>query len=184
MSQSLADYLIHAINRINPPRYQEFLDRVSQGNLTRDENPATHFSTFFVAIDISQKLVFIGHHKKADLWIFNGGHIDKGELPPATVRREILEEWGIDPIPTQNLTPQLLTITQINNKSQVCKTHYDVWFFVSVDKSTFHPDPNLLAIEFHQNKWLSISEAKKITTDPNTQFGLNFINNYIFPLPV
>lgn len=183
MTQSLAEYLIQAINRIKSPQYQELMDRVTQGNLTRDENPATHFSTFFVALDISQKKVFIGHHKKADLWIFNGGHIDQGELPSVTVRREMLEEWGIDPVPNQDLNPQLLTITKINNHVQKCKTHFDVWFFIPVEKKNFRPDPLLLATEFHQNKWLSISEAKKITTDLNTQIGLDFINNHYFPKP-
>jgi 8-oxo-dGTP pyrophosphatase MutT (NUDIX family) len=181
MSQSLSDYLIQTINRINPPQYQEFLDRVSQGQLTRDENPASHFSTFFVAIDISQKQVFIGHHKKADLWIFNGGHIDLGELPHATIRREMLEEWGIDPVPNIDLTPQLLTITQINkNNIRKCRTHFDIWYFIPVNKNTFHPDQKLLSTEFFQTKWMSITDAKIIAVDPNMQIGLDFINQNYF----
>jgi len=40
------------------------------------------------------KLLLI-HHKKLDLWLPPGGHIEKDETPDDAVKREFLEELGI-----------------------------------------------------------------------------------------
>lgn len=43
----------------------------------------------------SNKLLLI-HHKKLDLWLGVGGHIEENETPDRALRREIQEEVGID----------------------------------------------------------------------------------------
>ena len=58
----------------------KYKDRIKQGDFTRDENPASHFCVYFASFDENKKEIFIGHHKKSGLWLFNGGHIDKGEI--------------------------------------------------------------------------------------------------------
>ena len=40
--------------------------------------------------------VLLIHHKKLDLWIPVGGHIDKDETPNEALLREVKEEVGID----------------------------------------------------------------------------------------
>jgi hypothetical protein len=59
---------------------RQFLTRVKEGRLTRDENPVNHFDVFFAAYDPVMKHIFFGHHKKADIWLFNGGHMDADSL--------------------------------------------------------------------------------------------------------
>lgn len=146
----------------------EFLNRVEEGFLTRDENPLSHFCVYFAAYDSQEKQVFIGHHKKSGLWLFNGGHIDKGETPEGALAREMGEEWGVE-ISLQRIgKPKLITITPINNLKIKCSSHYDIWFFVPVSKTQFFPDKEKLDTEFHLTGWKSIEEARKEITDPNT----------------
>lgn len=149
--------------------YAKYIARVSEGKLTRDENPSTHFCVYFAAYDPIQKEVFIGHHKKSNLWLFNGGHIDQGETPEEALTREIGEEWGVDISPQAIGEPKLLTITEINNPTkQTCTRHYDIWYFVPVSKSNFKPDSKKLAKEFHETRWVDPNEAIKLVTDNNT----------------
>lgn len=146
-----------------------FLSRAEQGDLTRDENPYTHFCVYFAAYDPGAREVFIGHHKKSGLWLFTGGHMDKGEVPSETLEREIGEEWGKQMKADDIGDPALLTITEIDNPAkQTCVRHYDIWYFVPVQKATFDPAPDLLGIEFHQTRWLPPLQAREVVTDPNT----------------
>ncbi len=147
---------------------EKFLRRIGEGKLTRDENPVTHFGVYFAGFDPATREVFVGRHKKSDLWLFNGGHIDRGESLGQTLEREMGEEWGFVHPAAKTLEPSLLTITEITNDRQTCRRHYDIWYFVPVDKSSFSPDESKLTKEFHQIKWLTFSDARKLITDSNT----------------
>lgn len=173
----IADYLKNSdeLKKQNPQVFEQFVRRYEEGNLTRDENKDTHFSTFFLALDTENKEVFLGLHKKANLWLCNGGHIDQGETPNQTVAREIGEEWGLDSSKLHISGPECLTITKIANPNHPCKIHYDIWFVVFVSKSDFHPNQDLLQQEFHRNQWVKLSEIKNFVTDPSALEGLNFL---------
>lgn len=154
----------------------KFLQKINEGNLTKDEDPKSHFCVYFAAYDPKAKQIFIGHHKKSSLWLFNGGHIDKDEIPSEALEREIKEEWGIIMQSKDIGNPLLLTITKINNPAkQTCRTHYDIWYFVSVNKKNFNPSKKNLAEEFYENKWTSTSEAKLIVTEINTLKAIKFL---------
>ncbi len=159
----------------------KFIKRLMKGRLTRDENPESHFSTYFAAYDLSARQIFIGLHKKAGLWLFNGGHIDKGELIRQTLTREINEEWGIDSNDLEIKSPAFLTITEIDNPSkQSCRIHYDLWHFISVDKNYFNPEKEKLLQEFHEAGWKSLKEAKDLIRDRNTLKAIDFIEKNYF----
>jgi 8-oxo-dGTP diphosphatase len=141
---------------------RKFFARSAEGNLTRDENPASHFCIYFFPYNPETKRVFVVHHKKSGLWISPGGHIDKGEMLFETLEREMKEELGVDYRASIDLTPFLLTITPIENRVQPCKAHYDIWYAISTDGNDFNIDPR----EFHETRWLTIAEARKLVTDP------------------
>lgn len=157
------------------PASRQFAERLdADPNLTRDENPYTHFCVYFAAYDPESKQVFVGHHKKSRLWLFNGGHIDKGETLQKALEREIGEEWGLEMKAEDIGEPQLLTITEINNPTkQTCTKHYDIWYFVPVDKKSFIPDKNLLAKEFYTTNWMTPEEARAVITDLSTLEAIN-----------
>ena len=170
MAADLAGELIRLVKKKfgGSPLSGEFLRRIRERKLTRDENPVTHFGVYFAGFDPAVREVFVGRHKKSDLWLFNGGHIDLGESLVQTLEREMEEEWGFVHPAAKTLEPCLLTITEITNDRQICRRHYDIWYFAPVDKTTFSPDEAKLAKEFHQIKWATFAEARKAITDLNT----------------
>lgn len=161
---------------------QKFLERLEQEKLTINENPQSHLCTYFAAYDPKARQVFIGHHKKAGLWLVNGGHIDEGETLQETLKREIDEEWGLDYENLNISEPQLFTITEIYNPGkQPCRAHYDIWHFVSVDKNTFNPDKDKLAEEFYENRWANLKEARELVIkDINHTKAVDFVENNLF----
>ena len=159
----------------------KFLQRIDKGNITRDEDPKNHLCVYFAAYDLKQKQLFIGHHKKSGLWLFNGGHIDKGENSIEAVEREIEEEWGIK-MPASSIdNPRLLTITEIDNPTkQTCRRHYDIWYFISVNKDEFFPSQENLSVEFYDIKWVTSSEARCIVIEPNVLKAIEFLEEKAF----
>lgn len=168
-------------NQTAPGVASKFLERLKQDNFTRDENSKSHFCVYFAAYDPQAKEIFIGHHKKSGLWLFNGGHIDRGETIKETAIREIGEEWGLDGNDFKILPPSLFTITEINNPTkQPCNFHYDIWCFIAIDKDNFKPDRDRLSEEFHEAGWKSTIGAKNLTKDKSTFKAIEFIENTYF----
>ncbi len=147
----------------------KFYKRITEGKLTQDENKESHICVYFAAFDPHARQVFIGRHRKSGLWLFNGGHIDKGETLHNALKREISEEWGIS-IDLKLLSlPSLLTLTRTKeNLNQKCKWHFDIWYFVKVNKYIFFPVREKLEKEFSKMKWLYTKDAIKLVIDPNT----------------
>ena len=155
---------------------RDFLSRVQKENVSREENPYTHFCVYFAAYDNSSNHVFIGHHRKSGLWLFNGGHMDKREQPLETLEREMMEEWGS--VQKYRNIPSLLTVTEIEHPDrQICRFHYDIWYFILLDMNKFNPDENLLGKEFYQIGWKTMRNAKLLTNDPNTKIALTWLEN-------
>lgn len=139
-----------------------WLKRLEEGMLTRDEQPASHFCCYFLPYNPATKEVFIIHHKKSDLWLAPGGHIDKGESLIQALNREIEEELGVKNMIKKEMKPFLLTVSPISNPVHPCKEHLDIWYRFLADGSEFNVDPR----EFHETRWLSVDEARKLVTDP------------------
>jgi len=171
--QSLLNFINSARDPLNLK--QQFLERLEQDSLTREENPASHFCAFFAPFDPQAAEVFIGHHIKGDSWLFNGGHLDAGETPLQTVHREMQEEWGTEIGDHRIIDSNLITITNIDSPMQTCKTHYDLWFFVSLSKAQFKPNKALLKKEFYQWGWYSQSEAQRLCRKEDVQEALDVI---------
>jgi 8-oxo-dGTP pyrophosphatase MutT (NUDIX family) len=137
-------------------------DRLRQGMPTRDENPRSHFCAYFLPYNPMTYQVFIVHHKKSGLWISPGGHIDAGETLFQTLNRELEEELGVKNGIKRGIQPFLFTITPIENSVQSCKEHFDLWYRIPTDGSSFSIDPK----EFHDTRWLTVADARTLVTDP------------------
>lgn len=141
--------------------YKRFLARINYHNdLTHEKNPQSHFCCFTLPIDRITKSIFLVHHIKADDWIPPGGHIDAGETPIQTVRREFAEELEYQ-ITNEPVMLFDLSIKDIDTPKGLCKTHYDLWYAVETVKKQFRIDKS----EFYDAEWFSYDKAlQKIET--------------------
>ncbi len=140
---------------INNKLFIKFNNRIKAGNnLTKISNPGSHFCAFMVPYDQKSKMIFIGHHIKADEWIPPGGHLELGETPKQTVVREFKEELD-SVITSKSIHFFDINITLISNRISTCKTHFDLWHVVMVKKQNFVYDKG----EFYDASWFSIEAA-------------------------
>jgi len=144
-------------NSISKKTIQDFFQRINENKLIKKDNVNSHFCVFFLPADIKNKKIYLCHHKKANDWIPPGGHIDENELPTQTVIRECKEELSIN-IKSGQIEFLNLSVKQIKNSDQICKTHFDIWYLTHLKTQPI----NFLQKEFLDAKWVTISEAKKL----------------------
>ncbi|MBI4226090.1 NUDIX domain-containing protein [Candidatus Roizmanbacteria bacterium] len=134
---------------------RQFINRLGFGKLTLQQNPFNHYCSFFVPFDLDSKMIFVGHHIKADQWIPPGGHIEQNESPIKTVYREFREELNHQLL-NEIIKPFDLSITtEIRNLTRSCRIHYDFWYLVQIEKKDF----NFAKSEFYEMYWLPIDTA-------------------------
>ena len=160
--KSFPNFTIDLSNCLNKKISNQFKQRISQGSLTRDENPADHFCVSFCCYSLKNKRFFITHHKKSGLWMFPGGHIDRNESPEETLYREMKEELGFICAHSQNHQPILNSIFSLNDiPNNKCKIHYEIFYAIPAEKEDFQIDPK----EFLDTKWATLEEAEKLMTN-------------------
>ncbi|MCI5052088.1 MAG: NUDIX domain-containing protein [Simkaniaceae bacterium] len=126
----------------------------SGAEIFRREKPATpdvHLVSYFVPYDPIQNKVLLVHHKKALLWLPPGGHVDPGEHPKETARREMQEELFCEAEFLQE-SPVMLTVSKTVN---ISPEHTDVslWYLVRGDaQAQYEFDPR----EFFAIEWVDI----------------------------
>lgn len=170
MSKETVQTFVDGINKSDAKHEirSKFLKRIKDGKISLEENPKNHFTVSFVAYDFKKKLVFAGLHKRSELWMFNGGHVEKGESLSDALRREVEEEWGSASFLEKVDKPSLLTVTPvINPGDRECKLHYGVWYFIPVESNEFKPDLQILAKEYTEAGWKTFAEAGKLIIVPN-----------------
>lgn len=135
--------------------FAEFIKRINQGKLLRQENPSDHFCVFFLPVDYESKSVYLVDHIKADDWIPPGGHIENFEHPVETVKREIVEELNFK-VNENDIKIFDLTIKDITNLVRSCRKHWDIWYLIPVKKRNFKIDMR----EFRGGKWFTVGDLK------------------------
>ena len=141
---------------------ERFLKRIDSNiPLTKENNFYDHICSFFVPVNRKNKLIYIGHHIKADQWIPPGGHIKTDETPIETVKREFEEELK-HKLTREKIELFDLSIKDIEpNPRHSCKRHYDFWFIVYTDKKDF----DFIKKEFYDASWHTLEETlKKVKT--------------------
>lgn len=90
--ETLREYL-KSNNPKNAGELSAFLD--SGANLYSRSNTFGHItaSSWILSDDLSSVLLI--NHKKYNIWVAPGGHVDEGEIPSEAAVRETLEEVGI-----------------------------------------------------------------------------------------
>lgn len=137
----------------------------SGAEIFRTAKPATpdpHLVAYFLLIDTSSNQILLVDHKKAGLWLPSGGHVEINELPKETVKREILEELGIE----ANFMiedPVFLTVTKTVGQT-AGHTDISLWYILngcSSDSYAFDTE------EFVQIRWFSPIKIPYNQSDPH-----------------
>jgi 8-oxo-dGTP pyrophosphatase MutT (NUDIX family) len=116
--------------------------------------------SYFALVDAGH--VLLVDHRNAQLWLPTGGHVDPGEHPRETVRRELREELGLE-IDGDLSPPLMLTVT---GTVGVTAGHVDVslWYVVESDmRSQFIWDRG----EFSDVRWFGFDDVPLGRSDPH-----------------
>ena len=122
--------------------------------------------------------VLLRWHRRQQAWLQVGGHGDPGETDPlAIVLREAEEETGLtdlEPWPDAEIK-QVVIVDVPPGKGEPAHQHADVRFFMA----TQTPDEARAENEHAQLRWLTLPEARDLTSEPNLRETLTRIERWL-----
>ena len=124
--------------------------------LTKDAGANIHICSFFLPYNPKTKEIFLIDHIKGKDWMPPGGHIEKGEMPIDTVRREFKEELSFK-LTTEKIKLFNISVKKINKSERGCMTHFDFWHLIYTAKVDYLIDKG----EFYGGGWFTIAEGTK-----------------------
>lgn len=132
------------------------------------DTPPRHLVVYCLLVD-PEGSVLLADHRKSGLWLPAGGHVEPGEGPLATVRRETREELGIEAqhCPAIGERPLFLSVARTVPVDGRQHTDVSLWYALDARQGdALTPDPG----EFHGVRWwtpeeISATDARRF--DPH-----------------
>lgn len=127
--------------------------------------PAKHLVSYFLLVDPVSGHVLLGDHRKSGLWLPSGGHVEPGENPADTVRRECVEELGVEAWfhPALGPRPFFLTVSTTRPDRPDVHTDVSLWFVLAHDRhDSLTPDER----EYAGVRWWAPEEIR--AADPSS----------------
>lgn len=119
---------VEAEHREDTLRWLEATDDVFRR--VKPATPERHLVSYVAILDPADRSTLLVDHINAGLWLPPGGHVEPGEHPAETARRETREELGIEPVFIEDAArPSFLTVTRTTGAD---RGHLDVslWFLL------------------------------------------------------
>jgi 8-oxo-dGTP diphosphatase len=127
---------------------------------TEPDRPDPHLVSYFPVVDPTAQALLLGAHRKSGLWLPPGGHVEAGEHPRDTVRRECLEELRIQ-ADFLCAAPVSLTIT----RTRGAYPHEDISLWYALSGIMGHlPDYDIR--EYTDMQWFEWTNLPLTQSDP------------------
>lgn len=172
------DALVENLNpfdELEAEHQQQALKWIRSGKgLFRTQKPATpspHLVSYFVLFDSQSNEILLVDHKKAQLWLPSGGHVEPNEHPRTTVERECIEELAI----TANFlfdAPLFITVTETVGLT-AGHTDVSLWYVLrgnAADPIAFDQE------EFWSVRWFAFDQIAFHRADPHLKRFTNKLN--------
>jgi 8-oxo-dGTP diphosphatase len=126
--------------------------------------PSPHLVSYFLLVDRATGSVLLCDHRLSGLWLPTGGHVEPGEHPAGTVRREVIEELGVaaqfDAVVGDR--PFFLTVTETVGPPATRHVDVSLWFALAGRVGQpLQPDQR----EFAQVRWWTAAELRPADRD-------------------
>lgn len=128
----------------------ELVKESEYDNITVQEKQGHHLTASGVIV--SKLGVLLHLHKRIPMWFQPGGHIDLGETPLESVRREVLEETGLTPI----FRPEIFDVDV--HDTTWGHVHYDIRYLAWCEDTNFNPPVG----ESQKVAWFSLPAAEQV----------------------
>jgi 8-oxo-dGTP diphosphatase len=122
--------------------------------------PSPHLVSYFLLVDRPAGSVLLCDHRLSGLWLPAGGHVEPGEHPLDTVRREAVEELGVIARPDAASQDGPFFLTMTETVGPLATRHVDVslWFALAGHVGQpLRPDQR----EFVQVRWWTVAELRE-----------------------
>ena len=119
--------------------------------------PSPHLVSYFLLVDRPAGSVLLCDHRLSGLWLPTGGHVEPGEHPFDTVRREAVEELGVTAQPAAAFRDKPFFLTMTETVGPPATRHVDVslWFALAGRAGQpLRPDQR----EFAEVRWWTAAE--------------------------
>ena len=126
----------------------------------KPRTPSPHLVSYFLLVDRQAGSVLLCDHRLAGLWLPTGGHVEPGEHPLDTVRREAAEELGVPAEPDVAFGGKPFFLTMTETVGPPVTRHVDVslWFALAGQAAqSLQPDER----EFAQVRWWTPEELRR-----------------------
>lgn len=145
--------------------------------IAKPDIPNIHLVSYFIIVDLNTNEFLLVDHKKAQLWLPPGGHVEPNEHPREAVKREAKEELGIE---AKFIFEDPVFLTVTNTVGNVaCHTDVSLWYLL---KGNRHEFLKFDADEFHQIRWFHQEEIPFEHTDPHMKRFIDKISKKLTTL--
>ena len=142
------------------------LDWIDSGaelyRLAKPDTPPMHLVSYFAVVDRGH--ILLVDHKNAQLWLPTGGHVEPGEHPRNTVRRELYEELGIR-VEEDVASPTMITCTETVGRT-AGHTDVSLWYVVEGNREL---NVSFDAEEFNSVSWFNYEDIPFSRSDPHME---------------
>ena len=168
--------LVAELTPVDEPEARHQAECLAWLSRTRDifrrekpRTPSPHLVAYFLLYDETDGSVLLVDHRNAGMWLPSGGHVEPGEHPAETVRREVREELGVPAVfhPRFGERPTFLTATRTVGPPEEQHVDVSLWFVLSGSRNQkFVPDSG----EFRSVRWWTpeeVADADPATIEPH-----------------